>query len=97
MEYLENELVCCQKENIRLQKEIRIQKYQIEFHKKGINNPIKINIKSEHDESKMEREIMHLNKLLIDKDKEIVQSQKKLECQDAELYQLQQQVKDLQQ
>lgn len=77
MEYLENELVLCKKENVRLQREIRLQKFRMEFQKllslKDEKQPNQNQyIKSEHDKSKMEREIMHLNKLLSDKDKEIV-------------------------
>ena len=38
-----------------------------------------------------------MNKLLSDKDKVIMQSQNKLECQESKLYHLQQQIKDLHQ
>ena len=41
----------------------------------------------------LEGEIKNLNKLLTNKDKEIVQNQKNLESQDSKVYQMQQQIK----
>ena len=57
------------------------QNLQKQLHQKVQNQ----DIKRKYDKSIADGEITHLNKLFINKDKVIMQSQKKLEYQDSEL------------